>query len=445
MKLNNPKGKAALDIVRKLKEQGFTAYFAGGCVRDYLMGEEPHDFDIATTATPEHVERLFKKTVPVGKQFGVILVVKENMQFEVATFRKEGGYQDGRHPSEVCYTNAEEDAKRRDFTANGIFFDPIESKVYDYVQGEADIRRKALRAIGNPETRFHEDKLRLLRALRFAATLNFEIEEKTWQAICDNVASIKEVSPERIRDELVKMFTRKGAARGFSLLSDSGMMKIILPEIEAMKGVKQPPEYHPEGDVFVHTRMLLELVDEMEHPSLDLAFGALFHDIAKPETYAVRDGRITFYEHAPIGARMTEDIMKRLRFSNRQIEAVTEAVRNHMKFGDVQKMRSGKLKQFISRDNFLSELELHRIDCSASHGILDNYYFLKEKLIEFEEENLKPKPLINGNDLKEMGMNEGPQMKPVLEEVYELQLEGKFTEKKDAVLWVKERIKDLLP
>lgn len=437
MDLHRDPGATAFAIAQRLKEKGHLAYFAGGCVRDALMNMEPRDFDVATTATPDEIEKIFSKTIPVGKQFGVIVVVEKNKPFEVATFRREGGYHDGRHPSEVSFTVPEEDAKRRDFTVNGLFYDPFKEKVIDFVAGEKDIRKKVIQAIGDPRLRFEEDKLRLLRAIRFASTLDFEIEEETWRALREKAHEINCVSPERIREELVKILTRPGTARGFALLSESGLMKQILPEIEIMKGVEQPPEFHPEGDVFIHTRMLLE---KLEGSDRVLALGALFHDVGKPPTFAIRDGRIKFYEHAPIGAKMTEKIMKRLRFSNEEIEAVCACVENHMKFADVQKMREGKLKRFVTRPTFLTELELHKIDCESSHGKLDNYYFLKEKLKEFAKEELKPKPLVNGHDLMALGMKAGPAMKPLLEELYELQLEGKFKDHQEALEIARQRI-----
>lgn len=438
MDFQDKKAAAAFSIARRLKAQNFIAYFAGGCVRDSLMKRPPKDFDIATTASPDAVEKLFSKTIPVGKQFGVILVVEDNIHFEVATFRREGGYDDGRHPSEVNFSVPEEDAKRRDFTVNGLFYDPFERRVLDFVGGVGDIEKKMIRAIGDPGKRFEEDKLRLLRAVRFASYLDFQIEAETWAAVNARASEIGCVSPERIRDELVKILTYPGAARGFTLLSDCGLMKEILPEVEWMKGVEQPPEFHPEGDVFIHTRMLLEKLND---PSAVLALGALFHDVGKPPTFAIRDGRIKFYEHAPIGAEMTQKIMRRLRFSNDQIDAVSECVANHMKFADVQKMRSGKLKRFISRPTFSEELELHRIDCQSSHGMLDNYYFLKEKLKEYANEELKPKPFINGNDLIALGMRPGPAMKPLLEEFYELQLEGKIRTREEGLDWARQHLK----
>jgi poly(A) polymerase len=425
-------------IAQTLQEKGFTAYFAGGCVRDYLRGQKPEDFDIATTATPEDVEKIFRRTIPVGKQFGVMIVVEDEIPFEVATFRCEGGYQDGRHPTQVSFTQPEEDARRRDFTVNGMFYDPFQEKVIDFVGGLKDLPQKVIRAIGDPAARFEEDKLRLLRAIRFASTLDFEIEPKTWEALRKNVAKIHEVSPEWIREELVKIFTRSGAARGYVLLSESGLMKEILPEVEAMRGVEQPENFHPEGDVYEHTRLLLAHL----HPPVStiLAFSALFHDIGKPKTSAIRKGRLTFYEHSEEGVKIASEIMRRLRFSNEEIDGVCECVANHMKFMDVQKMRAGKLKQFISRPYFEEEMELHRVDCTASHGMLDNLAFLRDKLKEYEHEELKPKPLVNGHDLMALGMKPGRAMKPILEEAFVLQLEGRFKNREDALEWLKSAI-----
>lgn len=439
MDLSEPKGRLAFSIAKALKDRGFTAYFAGGCVRDHLRGRKPDDFDIATTATPEAIEKIFCRTVPVGKQFGVMIVIEEEVPFEVATFRCEGGYQDGRHPTHISFTQPEEDAKRRDFTVNGMFYDPFAQQVIDFVGGREDLARKRIRAIGDPAKRFDEDKLRLLRAVRFSSTLGFEIEEKTWEALRTNAPKIHEVSPERVREELVKIFTRSGAARGLVLLSESGLMKEILPEVEAMRGVAQPEKFHPEGDVYEHTRLLLEYL--RPPVSTILAFSALFHDIGKPKTFAVRKGRLTFYEHSEEGAEIARGIMRRLRFSNDEIEGVAECIANHMKFMDVQKMRSGKLKQFISRPHFAEEMELHRVDCTASHGMLDNLEFLRGKLKEYEHEELKPKPLVTGHDLMAFGMEPGPAMKPILEEALVLQLEGRFKSREEALEWVKNSIR----
>jgi len=439
MNLNSKAAQAAYRVAEKLKSEQHHVVFAGGCVRDFLMKKTPQDFDLATSATPDEVESIFPKTVAVGKQFGVILVIDHDEQIEVTTFRRDGGYCDGRHPSEISFTDDKEDALRRDFTVNGLFYDPFSRQVLDYVGGEADLQKKVIRAIGDPAKRFEEDKLRLLRAVRFAANLDFSIEANTWREVVRLAPQIHQVSPERIRDELVKIFTRPGAARGFDLLSESGLMREILPEVEAMRGVQQQPDFHPEGDVFVHTRLLMEKLDQ---PSVTLAFAALFHDIAKPVTAGKRDdGRITFYEHAPIGAEMTRGIMKRLRFSNQMIDDTAILVANHMKFGDAMKMRSGKLKMFIAHEQFQEGLELHRIDCMSCHGMLENYHFLQEKQKALTAEELKPKPFLSGHDLLALGMAAGPAMKPFLEEVYILQLEGQFKDKAEALDWARIRLK----
>lgn len=426
----------AIQIVDRLRKAGFTAYFAGGCVRDLILNSEPQDYDVATNAPPEEVERLFPKTVPVGKQFGVILVVLDDLQFEVATFRTEGPYQDGRRPSWVKPATPEEDARRRDFTINGLFYDPLVGQVIDFVAGQEDIKKRVIRTIGKPVDRFDEDKLRLLRAVRFASTLEMQIEAETWKALCGMTSLIHVVSKERIRDELIRIFTRPHAGLGLQLLSDSGLLKEILPEVEAMKGCAQSPDYHPEGDVFVHTKMLL---DKLESPPATLAFGALLHDVGKPPTFQREGDKIHFYEHDRVGAELTRSILTRLRFSNKEIEAIAEAVGNHMRFMHVQEMRQGKLKNFLSRETFREELELHRIDCQSSHGKLDNYEFLKRKIDEYRREDLKPKPLINGDDLVASGCQPGPAFGTVLREAYDHQLEGNLRMKQEALDWALKR------
>ncbi len=401
------KKELAAAIVETLQKKGHRAYWAGGCVRDRILQVPAKDYDVATSATPEEVEKIFERTVPVGKQFGVILAIVEGEPFEIATFRKEGGYQDGRHPSWVQKSDPEEDARRRDFTVNGLFYDPRKDKIIDYVGGVDDIHRKLIRTIGTPEQRFSEDKLRLIRAVRFASTLAFQIEDETWRTLKKMAPEIKQVSSERIRDELVKILTRPHAGLGLDLLSESGLLKEVLPEVEAMKGCEQSPEYHPEGDVFVHTRMLL---DRLENPTPTLAFSALLHDVGKPPTFSRADGKIHFYEHDRVGAEMSREILTRLRFSNKEIDAIVAAVGNHMRFMHVQEMRQGRLKTFLARDTFLEELELHRIDCSSSHGKLDNYEFLKNKIQELKAEELKPKPFLTGHHLLATGIPAGPLM-----------------------------------
>ncbi|MBI4971428.1 MAG: CCA tRNA nucleotidyltransferase [Candidatus Omnitrophica bacterium] len=428
----------ALKILKTLRKSGYEALWAGGSVRDLVMRKKPHDFDIATSAKPEDVERLFKRTIPVGKQFGVILVHEDAQNFEVATFRSEGKYVDGRHPEEVRFTTAKEDALRRDFTVNALFYDPITKKVIDYVDGRKDIRAKIIRTVGDPYKRFEEDKLRILRAIRFAANLNFNIEPNTWKAVRDTASKINQVSQERIREELVKILTRSNAGKGLLLLDESGLLKEILPEIAAMKGVEQGKDFHPEGDVFIHTKLLL---DKLKHPDVTLAFGALLHDVGKPVTFQREGEKIHFYQHADIGAQMTKQLMKRLRFSNKEIEDVTECVQDHMKFADVKKMREGKLKRFLASETFSVQLELHRIDCLSSHGKLDNYQFLKNKIRQIRKEDLKPKPLISGEDLIEAGYRPGPAMGKILHEAYDAQLEGVIKNREAALKWVEGRFK----
>jgi tRNA nucleotidyltransferase/poly(A) polymerase len=425
----------AREIVHRLRDAGHQAFFAGGCVRDSLMGKVPHDFDIATSARPEQVQALFPRTVPVGVQFGVVLVVDDGREYQVATFRSDGAYLDGRHPQGVTFTTAEGDARRRDFTINGLFYDPIGKRVLDFVGGEQDLKTRTVRAIGNPADRFAEDKLRLLRGIRFASTLGFEIEGATWDAICADAPAIREVSAERIRDELVKIFVGPGRVRGFDLLDASGLMARILPEISSLKGCEQPPDFHPEGDVFVHTRLMLSLLPE--RVSLPLTFAVLLHDLGKPATMQ-RDatGRIRFSGHESVGAQIAGEIMKRLRFSNEEIDATVEMVNNHMVFKDVQKMRVARLKRFMARPTFEDELELHRVDCLGSHGMLDNYEFLKRRREDFASEPLIPPPLLTGHDLIGLGWKPGPKFKLVLDAVQNRQLEGTLRTRDEALEWV---------
>jgi poly(A) polymerase len=425
----------ARSIVQRLREAGHQAFFAGGCVRDALMGKTPHDFDIATSAHPGEVQALFPRTIAVGAQFGVVLVVEEGRDYQVATFRSDGAYLDGRHPRTVTFTSPEGDAKRRDFTINGLFYDPVEGKVLDFVGGRQDLESRTLRAIGNPEERFAEDKLRLLRAIRLATVLEFTIEAGTWNALCAGAATIHEVSAERIRDELVKTFASPQRLRGFDLLDASDLLEEILPELVALKGCEQPPDFHPEGDVFVHTRLMLALLPK--HASIPLVLATLFHDLGKPPTME-RDhtGRIRFSGHESVSAQMTEKIMRRLRFSNEEIEATTAMVQNHMVFKDVQNMRVSRLKRFLARPTFDDELELHRVDCLASHGNLDNYEFLNRRREELASEPLIPSPLLTGHDLIALGWRPGPKFKAVLDAVQVRQLEGILRSREEAISWV---------
>jgi poly(A) polymerase len=424
-------------LVDRLRAAGHIAYFAGGCVRDLVRGNAPKDFDIATDARPEQVQKIFRRTYAVGAHFGVIVVLENDLQFEVATFRADGTYLDGRHPAEVHFSSPEEDARRRDFTINGMFFDPPNDAVIDFVGGRQDLEARLVRAIGDPVQRFAEDRLRLLRAVRFATVLDFKIEAETWTAVVRAADTIGEISAERIREELIRIFLSPQRARGWDLLDASGLMKQILPELEAMKGCAQPPQFHPEGDVFQHTRIMLELLpDEV---SLPLVLSVLFHDIGKPPTASVdEEGRIRFNGHDKLGAEMTEALMERLRFSRAEIEATVEAVRQHMVFKDVPNMRVAKLKRFMARPTFADELELHRVDCESSHGMLDNYEFLQRKQEEFAHEPIIPPPLVRGDDLIVLGMKPGPRFGEILEAVETRQLEGTLRDREEALAWVKQ-------
>ena len=426
----------ARSLVDRLRAAGHIAYFAGGCVRDLVRDQIPKDFDIATDARPDEVQNSFRRTYAVGAHFGVIVVLENDFQFEVATFRSDGAYLDGRHPVAVNFSSPEEDARRRDFTINGMFYDPPNESVIDFVGGRQDVADHVVRAIGNPEERFTEDRLRLLRAVRFATVLQFEIEPATWQAIVRAAGTIKTISAERIREELVRIFLSPYRVRGWDLLDGSGLMKAILPEVDALKGCQQPPQFHPEGDVFQHTRLMLSLLPEQV--SLPLALSVLFHDIGKPATASVDEtGRIRFSGHDKLGATMTEALMQRLRFSRAEIDATVEAVEQHMVFKDAPNMRVARLKRFMARPHFADELELHRVDCLGSHGMLDNYDFLVRKGEEFANEPIIPPPLITGDHLIGLGLKPGPIFGEILEAVETRQLEGALRDQEEALAWVK--------
>ena len=428
--------KVALEVAARLRQSGHIAYFAGGCVRDMVRGLTPKDYDIVTDARPEAVKSLFPHTFAVGAHFGVIIVLENGFQFEVATFRSDDAYIDGRHPTAVHFSSPEEDAQRRDFTINGMFYDPVAEKVIDFVGGRADIDAKLVRAIGDPGQRFAEDRLRMLRAVRFATVLDYQIDQKTWDALATNAESINQISAERIREELVSIFCSPNRVRGWDFLDSSGLMWAILPELEAMKGVLQPEQFHPEGDVFVHTRLMLQLLPQ--EVSVSLVLAVLFHDVGKPVTATVdKTGRIRFNEHDRIGAQMTEAIMRRLRFSGAEIEATVEMVKQHMVFKDVPNMRVAKLKRFMARPTFQDELELHRVDCESSHRMLDNYEFLLRKRQEFANEPIIPPPLVRGDDLIALGLKPGPKFGEILEAVETRQLEGTLRTREEALKWVK--------
>ena len=432
----SPMEKTAREIAAHLRESGHIAYFAGGCVRDIVRGQTPKDFDIATDAKPENVQKLFPRTYAVGAHFGVILVLENGFQFEVATFRSDEAYIDGRHPSAVHFSSPEEDAKRRDFTINGMFYDPVAEEVVDFVGGRADIAAKLVRAIGDAAQRFAEDRLRMLRAVRFATVLGYKIDSQTWDALVANAASVNMISAERIREELARIFLSPNRMRGWDLLDSSGLMRAILPEIDAMKGCKQPEQFHPEGDVFEHTRLMLQFLPEKV--SVPLVFSVLLHDVAKPRTAVVDEtGRIRFNGHDRIGAEMTEEIMRRLRFSGAEIDATVEMVRQHMVFKDVPKMRVAKLRRFMARPTFDDELELHRVDCEGSHRMLDNYEFLLRKRDEFANEPIVPPPLVRGDDLIALGLKPGPKFGEILEAIETRQLEGNLRSREEALDWLK--------
>ena len=431
---------AAISIVQKLRTSGHSAYLVGGCVRDLLLEMGPQDYDIATSARPNDVMSLFPETIPVGAQFGVVLVVTPleampPIHVEVATYRSDIGYSDGRHPDAVRYSDmAEEDVQRRDFTINGLLLDPINNEVLDYVGGRADLEYRIIRTIGEPRLRFREDKLRMMRAVRFAARLDYTIEANTMLAIRELAREIHQVSRERIRDELDKMLTEGHARRCFELLDSTGLLAEVLPEVSALKGVEQPPQFHPEGDVWTHTLLLLEGLEN--GCSKSLAWGVLLHDIGKPPTFRVASDRIRFDSHAEVGTRMAEEICRRLRFSNEAVEQVSSLVANHMRFADVRKMKESTLKRFMRLPHFEEHLELHRLDCLGSHRDLSLYEFAKQKLSSTPEEEIRPAPLINGRDLLENGWKPGPQFRTVLQAVEDAQLEGILRTREEALSFI---------
>lgn len=422
----------AVEISSKLRENVYQAWLVGGCVRDLLLKREPKDYDIATDARPDQLLQLFPRAQLVGAQFGVVLVDG----VEVATFRSDHSYQDGRHPAEVTFErDPRQDVLRRDFTINALLMDPanMQAGVIDFVGGIADLEAGIIRAIGDPEQRFEEDHLRMLRAIRFAARFGFEIERRTMAAIQKLHARILRISPERVRDELVRILTEGSPRRGFELLDASGLLADILPEVAAMKGVEQPPEFHPEGDVWTHTLIML---DGLRNPSPTLALGVLLHDVGKPGTFRVAD-RIRFDGHVELGERIARDLLTRLRFSNADIDQVIALIANHMRFSHVKEMRDSKLKRMLRMDRFEEHLELHRLDCSSSHGHLDNYEFAKAKFEESPPEVLRPPRLLSGDDLKAAGYRPGPAFSQMLEAVEDAQLEGKIQSKEEALELVK--------
>ena len=436
------KREAATEIVRRLRGEGFPAYFVGGCVRDMVMGGAPKDYDVTTGATPDQVLRLFPDALMVGAQFGVVIIPRAAGNVEVATFRSDGVYTDGRHPREVRYASTpQEDVQRRDFTINGLLYDPLNGQVLDFVGGQADIQARCLRTIGTPAERFGEDRLRMLRAVRFTARFGFRLDPAVLGAIQMLAPKIHDVSMERVRDEIVKMLTEGPARPGFELLDESGLLVEVLPEIKRLQGVEQPPEFHPEGDVWVHTLMVLE---GLRDPTPTLALGVLLHDVGKPATFTVRE-RIRFDNHVEVGAKMAEEICLRLRLSSHDAERVVELVRHHLRFKDFPNMRRSTQLRFLRMEGFEEHLELHRLDCLASHGNLTNYNLALRMLEETPQEQIKPTPLLRGNDLIAEGYTPGPVFAQILQLVEDAQLEGSIQSRAEAVRLVQERFPIVRP
>ena len=437
----------ALEIVKTLQEHGYKAFFAGGCVRDMIMGKESEDYDIATSALPEDIMKLFERTIPVGVQFGVVIVVKDGHNFEVATFRTEGSYSDGRHPDYVAFSTPEADVKRRDFTINGLLYDPLKNEILDYVGGQEDISKCIIRTIGNPIERFTEDKLRMIRAARFACRFNFPIHEDTQRAIIQLAKNIHVVSAERIREELEKILTGTNPHIGIKLLDELCLLQEILPEVSSMKGVRQPENFHPEGDVFVHTLLCLSKLapvpeQGMERPSWTLAMGILLHDIGKTITFEELD-RIRFNLHEKVGADMTARICDRLKTSNAEKDRIVWLVLKHLYFKDAQKMRLSKLKRLLAEEGYPELAALCRIDALASSGDLSDYHYCQEMFSNLSHEEVKPKPLITGHDLIAMGLKPGPVFKDILTKIEDEQLEGNLKTKEAAIEMAKSLIYQL--
>jgi poly(A) polymerase len=431
----------ANSICDVLLRNGYQALLVGGCVRDLLLGREPADYDVTTDATPERVMELFPESVGVGAQFGVVLIPRDRLKVEVATFRSDVGYSDGRHPDRVIYAKApQEDVQRRDFTINGLLMRHVSGEILDFVDGQADLKAGVIRAIGEPDRRFAEDKLRMMRAVRFAARFEFEIEHATFAAIRRHAGAVTDVSAERIREELTKILTEGAARTGFELLEKSWLLSIVLPEIAAMKGVPQPPQYHPEGDVWIHTLLMIEGLSS--GTSATLAWGVLLHDVGKPPTFkpASQTGdRIRFDHHVDVGVRMAEAICRRYKFSNEETEQIIALVANHMRFGAVEEMRKSTLKRFVRLPRFEEHMELHRLDCMSSHRNLESYGFVQRFLEETPVEEVRPQRVLTGTDLSEMGYIPGPLFSEILRAVEDAQLEGQIGTKHEAEEFVRKK------
>jgi len=427
----------ALQVIQTLHQAGFLAFLVGGCVRDLLLNREPADYDVSTDATPDDVMRIFPKTYAVGAQFGVVLVaVGENETVEVATFRNDLGYSDGRHPDEVRFSKTpQEDVQRRDFTINGLLLDPLTDEVLDYVGGRKDLEQGIIRTIGDPEKRFGEDKLRMLRAVRFASRFGYILEMNTMTAIQKLAPQISRVSAERVRDELTKMLTEGKARLAFFMLYASRLLQQVLPEIAAMKGIEQPPEFHPEGDVFIHTLLLLDNLPDPCTPTL--AWGALLHDVGKPATFRKAPDRIRFDNHVDVGVKIAEGICQRLHFPNEHTEQIIALVDNHMRFMDAMRMNESTLKKFLRMPKFEEHLELHRLDCLASNGKMGSYDFVKQKLDSMPPEAMRPAPLVTGDQLIAAGYEPGPRFKAILAAVEDAQLENRLTNSEEAMVFIR--------
>jgi len=431
----------ALNIVKKLQDNGYDAVYAGGSVRDMLLGHKPHDYDIATNALPEKVEELFDLTLPIGKTFGVVVVMMDGDPFEVATFRTDGEYLDGRHPSKVTYATIQEDAERRDFTINAMFYDPIEDHFIDLVDGKKDLENKNLRFVGDSQKRIDEDKLRMLRAVRFAVRFDMKIEDESFQAIVRNSHKIHEVSNERIQDELSKLFRLGESTRALDLLWSSGLLKQVLPEVANMKGCPQEPKWHPEGDVFEHTKIVMDLLfEENEDLKDETIWATLLHDIGKPPVTVYENGRVRSRAHEFVGADMAKERLKELKFSTKFIELVYNLIHDHMRIKKATKMRTAKLKRMLAQPYLVELMQLCRADSLSSTKMIEWYDYINEKLDTFEPEEIKPPRLIDGHDLIELGLEPGPIFRELLEDVTDKQLEDVLKSKEDAIRYIKEKI-----
>ena len=443
--LGEAKRKCAVRIVQTLVDAGYSAVFAGGCVRDMLMGVEPQDYDIATSAGPEQVAALFEHTIPIGASFGVVAILLDGYAFEVATFRSDGDYADGRHPRRVSFTDARGDVGRRDFTINGMLYDPLAEQVIDYVGGQEDIRRQIVRCIGEAEKRFGEDSLRMLRAIRFAARFGFEIDPATADAIKNAAGGIDRVSAERIAQELCKMLTGRSPHKAIEWMNRTGLLERVLPEVAAMQGVEQPPEFHPEGDVYVHTLRVLELMDaerEEHPPTQTFAMAVLLHDVGKPPTIEYAD-RIRFNCHAQVGSEIAQSICRRLKMSRDDICSISELVAKHMRLSDAPKMRQTRLKRLLRQADFADHLQLYRLDCLASHGDLTCWRFCVRQREELASEPEPPPSVLSGHDLIEMGYLPGPIFSEILAAVEEAQLDELISTPAEARRLVQQRFPDI--